>query len=334
MSFAIAVRIDASSVRSIARRAAVLKVGDQVHRVGRRAAVAASRAPAPPASRARAQPSAAASSASPPSARVCSRSERHLLRLHQDRAPERPRPPPRGPSPTPRGRDRESSMRRCRGPGRLASLEQAAVLEEDMDELPEHVVESLDELLPDERVRARGSNSHCAAPGPKAIVRHPSSLATASASRVSSRPGLDPVADRDVPGFDHRADLSLQRSALTRERERRKRALAHDHRMDELDRDVTRVRARHRRAPERDEPPPASEALGHRVAAASEPLGLGREEGSIRLGAAGTRARRAASGASLPRSRAWMPQAIARRRPPGPRRASSARPQSPRRCER
>ena len=71
---------------------------------------------------------------------------------------------------------------------------------------------------------------------------------------------------RDVLGLGLERDLRRDLPALAGEPERRQRALADDHRVDELDRDVARVGAVGRRRAERDEPPLAREALGHLVA--------------------------------------------------------------------
>ena len=57
--------------------------------------------------------------------------------------------------------------------------------------------------------------------------------------------------------------------------------------MDELDRDVADIGARRRGGSDRHQPPSARETLGHPVAAAGHPIGLGLEEAPIRLGALG-----------------------------------------------
>ena len=69
-----------------------------------------------------------------------------------------------------------------------------------------------------------------------------------------------------------------QVSPLPGETDRGQGALADDHRVDELDRNVASVRARRRRGPEGDQPPAAREALGHRVAEPRDPIGLGGEK--------------------------------------------------------
>jgi hypothetical protein len=55
------------------------------------------------------------------------------------------------------GQERIQEARRARVVDRLggAALEQPAVVEEDVDELPQQVVQRLDDLLADERVRHR-----------------------------------------------------------------------------------------------------------------------------------------------------------------------------------
>ena len=72
---------------------------------------------------------------------------------------------------------------------RLAARQQAAVVEEHVDQLPEHVVGGLDHLLADERVLAGTGNSHSAPEAAKASVRQPRRRAEASASATSSPPG-------------------------------------------------------------------------------------------------------------------------------------------------
>ncbi len=79
---------------------------------------------------------------------------------------------------------------------------------------------------------------------------------------------------RDVLRLDQERDLGGHRPTLGGKRQRGQRALAHDHRMDELHRDVARVRARNRPVAESDQPPAASEALGHAMAQPRDPLRL------------------------------------------------------------
>ena len=67
-------------------------------------------------------------------------------------------------------------------------------------------------------------------------------------------------------------------AALAAQRDGGQRALADDHRVDELHRDVAGVRARGGRAAERDQAPAAREALRHPVAQPGDPLGLRLEE--------------------------------------------------------
>ncbi len=116
------------------------------------------------------------------------------------------------------------------------------------------------------------SNSHSAPEsGSKAIVRQPRSRAAASAASVS---GWSPKRHRDVLALGLQRDLVGHGAALAGDRQRGQRALADDHRVDELDRDVARVGAVGGRGAERHEPALAREALGHLVAQAREALGL------------------------------------------------------------
>ena len=174
-----------------------------------------------------------------------------LLRLHQHRARGRRRAPRRGRSRTPRGTGRGSSRRRCRGPARASRpLEQAAVVEEHVDQLPEHVVERLDQLLAHERVVARRLELPLGAGARRsAIVRQPRAARPRAQRRVRSRASGSsaPKAIAMSSGSASSVDLRRERPALAREPDRRQRPLADDHRVDELDRDVAGVRARRRR---------------------------------------------------------------------------------------
>ncbi len=82
----------------------------------------------------------------------------------------------------------------------------------------------------------------------------------------------------DVLGAGERAELREQLAALGAERKRRQRQLADDHRVHELDGDVTCVRAGAARATKREQPSPTREALGKRVAELRQPLAFGLEE--------------------------------------------------------
>jgi hypothetical protein len=168
----------------------------------------------------------------------------------------------------------------------VAALQQPAVVEEDVHQLPEHVVERLDELLPHRGVLARGLELPLRA----AARREAQRQAAALAGKLQRALGVGAEADHDVAGLEHQPRLLDQRPALARERERRQRALAHDHGVHELDRHVPSVRARRRRAPEGDQAPAAGEALRHPVTYPREPLGLRLEEGPVRLRALGERA--------------------------------------------
>ena len=83
-----------------------------------------------------------------------------------------------------------------------------------------------------------GSKRHSARRVPKPIVRQPARARAraAAVSAVLRRPARCPAA--------RRAGAPARRGRPRRQRQRRQRALADDHRVDELDRDVPRVRAR------------------------------------------------------------------------------------------
>ncbi len=126
-----------------------------------------------------------------------------------------------------------------------------------------------------------GSNSHSAAARAKAIVRQPSSRAR------PTRLGRVPEGDRDVVRLRCELDLLRERAALSRERERGQRALAHDHRVDELHGHVTGVRAGGGRITDRDQPAAPGKALRHPVTEQRESLGLRLEELAVRARALG-----------------------------------------------
>ena len=153
----------------------------------------------------------------------------------------------------------EEGVEEARGPA--ARPARPRVLEEDVHELPQHVVERLDQLLAHERVIRRGLEDPSAAPGAKAIVRQP--LA-----------GAEPAPR--LAEDDHRvARLGEQLELPGGERERRQRSLADDHRMDELDRDVARVGLVLRRCAARaSRRPPREEAVGEHAAELRDPRGL------------------------------------------------------------
>ena len=116
-------------------------------------------------------------------------------------------------------------------------------------------------------------------------MRQPRARATASARAASPLVLVDPERDRDVVWAREQLDLLGQVATLAGEADRGQRPLAHDHGMDELDRHVPGVGAGRGRAPERDQPAAAGEALRHEMAQPRQPLGLGGEERLVRLGA-------------------------------------------------
>ena len=127
-------------------------------------------------------------------------------------------------------------------------------------------------------------------------------------------------------GSAEQLDLRAERPALAGQPDRRQRALADDHRVHELDRDVAGVRARRRRAPERDQPAAAREALRHRggrAARAARPRRAKNARVGLACAAPAARSRRA------PRAAARAARAHARRlarardRPPASRASAS-----------
>ncbi len=118
-------------------------------------------------------------------------------------------------------------------------------------------------------------------------MRHPRSRASDQSGTGALGPGaafLTAESDRDVIGLAYRTGLCDQVSALRRQADGRKCALADDHGMHELDRDVPSIGASDGRRAERDQAAAAREALRHAVAAACDGLGLRVEERLVRLG--------------------------------------------------
>src|SRR4051794_32878520 len=137
-----------------------------------------------------------------------------------------------------------------------------AVLEEHVDQLPHEVVRRLQQLLRDERV---------------GDVRDEAPLV--AGVRERHRQAAVVEVEHDVVRLGQRAEL------LGRERERRQRPLAHDHRVDELDRHVAGVRACGRRGGYGEQPAAGLEALGAGVAQPRDPLAFCGEEALARRGA-------------------------------------------------
>ena len=151
-----------------------------------------------------------------------------------------------------------------------AALEQAAMLEEDVHELPEHVVGRLGQLLAHEGVGARRLELPLGAERAKATVRQPRSRASATRLRELRAVGRLAEGDDDVVGLGDEVELAQHRAGLAGQPEGRQRALAHDDRVHELDGDVARVRARRRGRADGHEPAVAREALGHAMAQARQ----------------------------------------------------------------
>jgi hypothetical protein len=164
-----------------------------------------------------------------------------------------------------------------------AAFEQPAVVEEDVDELPQQVIERLDDLLADERVRDRREVELPFGAGARG-ERDRQAAALARRGQRRERVRVVAEAHRDVLALGLERDLVGDRAALAGDAERGQRALADDHRMDELDRHVPRVGAVGGGGAERHEPALTREALGHPVTQPREALSLGGEE--LRVGVA------------------------------------------------
>ena len=151
------------------------------------------------------------------------------------------------------------------------ALEQAAVLEEHVHELPEHVVGRLGQLLADEGIDDRRLELPLGAER-----REGHGEAAALAGQCHGLPELRAIGrlaegDDDVVGLGDELELAQDRAGLAGQPQGRQRALAHDDRMHELDGHVARVRARRGGRADGHEPAVAREALGHAMAQAREP---------------------------------------------------------------
>ena len=244
--------IAGSSVRSSARRPAARKSATtSVASVAEPPLPSASSVP-PASSRARSSLAAASSSASRALGQRLLAQRADLVGLHHHRARD--------------VREQGVDVRRLVVEERVEEARRAAaralapaVLEEHVHELPQQVVVGLGQLLADERVVARRRRDR----------------------------DVEAARRRLAVERDHHVVRPGQQRRLRRapERDRRQRALADDHRVHELHRDVLGVRARGRRRADGKQPAAAQEALGHLVAEPRDPLRLRAEERAIGLAA-------------------------------------------------
>ena len=204
MSLAIAVRIAGSSVRSIAGhawRAAVRRCGSRRPRPSRRSPSRRCRAPAacPPRSKLARSAAAACDQRVAVLGRASARAARRPPAPSSAPSGARPRRPARARSRCSarngyRKLDAPASwMRRA-----VAALEQTAVLEEHVHELPQHVVERLDQLLADVAGLGRRLELPLGA-GRRERDRQASRARARASARAASPPILvGPERDRDV----------------------------------------------------------------------------------------------------------------------------------------
>ena len=179
-----------------------------------------------------------------------------------------------------------SSRRRRRDTRFCTAGEQPAVLEEDVDELPEHVIERLDELLADIAVVGRAARIPTPRP---AARRRPSGSRARARSRApgglaaSSSPAPNAIAMSSPPRSARPGRARSPPSPAS--------PIAGSARLPTITgwtNSTATCRASERAAadvPERDQPAAAGEALGHQVAETREPLGLLGEELAVGLGA-------------------------------------------------
>ena len=226
------VRSIAGSRRAVAERRA--EVRHDVHRVGRRAAVAERQQPPAGAKRARSAAAAAASASRAVAQRLLAQRGR-LVRLRQHGRAHV-------------GDDRlevvlllgeerveERATRRCRGPARRGGPRAGRGARRTRARAP----------------TARGRAVSASSWRTKRVARRleldrPGSRARRARRRAPRRSRGSPASNAitHVVRLGDERDLLRQRPALGGQRERGQRPLADDHRVDELDRDVARVRAR------------------------------------------------------------------------------------------
>ena len=212
MSFAIAVRIAGSSVRSIAgrpRSAPVrgAEVGDGVHRVGRRAAVA-EREQLAAALEARPQRRGGSRQRLAVLGQGLRAQRAALARLHHHRLGGRRRRPARARAPARRGTGRGSSTRRRRGRGGRRARRAARGARRTRARAPTAGGRA-SRPVPGGCAgpRVGGSNSYSPPAGENAIVRQPRARASASARAASPPSSLGAERDRDVVGQREQRDL-------------------------------------------------------------------------------------------------------------------------------
>ena len=167
----------------------------------------------------------------------------------------------------------------------VALRQQAAVLEEDVHELPQHVVQGLDQLLADVRVGGRGHELVLGAGRGEGERETATPAPQLEGSRRLSPVVLHVERHHDVLGPGEELQLLGGRPAFAGQTDGGKRALADDHGVHELDGDMTRVRAPGGRRTDGDQAAAAREALGHAVAQPCQPLGLRGEEARVGVGA-------------------------------------------------
>ena len=277
MSLAIAVMIAVSAVRSSARRAGQPlagggpgEVGDDVHRVGGRAAVAERQQPAAGVEGGAQVGRGGAQGLEAVAERLLAQ-RADLLGLHRAPRRRRRRGRRRGRAPARPGTDRGSSTRRRRaraarcGPraGRGARRRRARA---------PRARGRPSRRAPGAR---RGRRSAARAPTRRRAARRRSSGSRARARAPAPAPSCGPSAGSPKAmtmssGSARRSSSRSTGAGLAGQPDGGQRALADDDRVHELDRDVARVRARRRRRADRDEPAVAREALGHAVAQARQ----------------------------------------------------------------
>ncbi len=192
MSLATAVMIGVSSVRSIDRRQG--RPGEWRRSATRSIASVAepplpSASSLPPASKRRRRSAAAASRTSRLSPSVCLRSSPISLDFISTDAAHVGEHRLEVVLALPEKRIEEARRPRVVDRSRVAALEQAAVVEEDVDQLPEHVVEGLDQLLADERVLRLRLEAPLARPRPRS---RSSSRRARGRARARRRPAHRP----------------------------------------------------------------------------------------------------------------------------------------------
>ena len=186
----------------------------------------------------------------------------------------------------------EERIEKARGAGivhrpRVPAVQQPAMIEEDVDELPEHVVQRLRQLLADEWIVARRLEVPRRPRAGERDGETPAGLGDLERLGGLVAPRRSRTPWRCRPARATRSTWSGSGPPSRAQTDGRQGPLADDDGVHELHRHVPHVRPRRRRGAERDESAPARESLRHLVAQRGDAARLALEEESVGLRADG-----------------------------------------------